>query len=162
MIINSLKFGEIEIDDSTIITFPEGLPGFETTKRFAVVNCEYTDPIQWLHSVDDSSAVLPVVNPYLLVQGYDVEVDDTDLEIIGTKREEDIILLNVMVLPEELSNMTINLMAPILINVRKLLGKQIFMDHKDIPIKKPVFKELMNYYLAEEARAIAGTDEKTQ
>jgi flagellar assembly factor FliW len=68
-----------------------------------------------------------------------------------------------MVLPEDLRNMTINLMAPILVNIRDLIGCQILMDHREVPLRYPAYQALMEYYSDNDAEGVgdsAGSDKK--
>lgn len=161
MRVRSARFGEVEIDDRSIIEFPEGLPGFEDLKKFVIMRCEQTDPIQWMQSIENEYIVMPVINPFLLDETYHIEVNDEELNVIETFDEEDMIVLCIMVLPQELSEMTANLMAPILINIKKMKGRQVVMDRGDMPIKFPAYEPLMEYYRREEDHN-AGIDAKTK
>jgi flagellar assembly factor FliW len=96
--------------------------------------------------VEDGHITLPVINPFLIKSDYNIEINDDDLELLQTHNEEDLIVLNVMVLPIDLKNMTMNLMAPILINIKKMVGCQVLMDHREVPLRFPVYISLMEYY----------------
>ncbi len=87
MQISSAKFGDVNIDDNSIIFFPNGIPGFEDNHRYAMLRCDQTEPIQWMQSLDDEYVVFPVLNPFIINPEYFIEVNDDDLEIIGTKDE---------------------------------------------------------------------------
>ncbi len=159
----STRFGDIEIDDNSIITFPYGLPGFSDLLKFTIISCDQTEPIRWLQSIDNEDVSIPIINPFIIKGDYEIEVNDDELDVINTHSEEDMIVLNIMVLPEELDKMTVNLMAPLLINVKEMLGTQIMMDYKPIPIKYPAYDSLMTYYkniLTEEVGQNAGSDAK--
>ena len=164
MEINSARFGTIEIDEQSIITFPGGLPGFADLFKYTIIRCDQTEPIQWLQSVEDAYISVPIINPFIIKPEYEIEVNDDELDIINTHSEEDMIVLNVMVLPEELPKMTVNLMAPLLINVKEMLGTQVMMDYKPLPIRYPAFDSLMKYYknLTEEVDRDAGSDAKSE
>ncbi len=160
MEVASSRFGSIDINEQSIISFPGGLPGFANLNQFTIIRCDQTDPIQWLQSVEDANISLPIINPFVIKPEYEIEVNDDELEIIKTHSEEDMIVLNIMVLPEDLSKMTVNLMAPLLVNVKDMLGTQVMMDYKPLPIKYPAFDALMKYYksIGKEDGADAGFD----
>lgn len=161
MQILSDRFGPVEIDDGSVIDFPEGIPGFNHLRKFAVVKCMQTEPIQWFQSVEDGHVALPVINPFLIKPDYSIEIADEDLEVISIRSEEDLIVFSVMVLPEDLHDMTVNLMAPILINIRDMIGCQVMMDGRDIPLRLPAFEMLMECYRnAKEVEGCAGSDAK--
>ncbi len=164
MEINSSRFGTVEIDEQSIIGFPDGLPGFEGMTKYAIIRCDQTEPIQWLQSVDDADISIPIINPFIIKPDYEIEVNDDELDHIKTHSEEDMIVLNVMVLPDDLSQMTINLMAPLLINVNEMLGMQVMMDYKPLPIRYAAFDSLMEYYKnnEEEVDGHAGADAKSE
>lgn len=149
MKLTSLRFGEIEIKDDSVIRFPGGLPGLEHLEKYAIIRCEPTEPIQWLQSIDDGDISIPIINPFIIKEDYAIEVDDSELDFIGTRDEEDLIVLTVMVVPDKLEDMTVNLMAPLLINMRNMVGAQVMMDHKEYEISHPAFEALVKYYEAE-------------
>jgi len=164
--INTTRFGMVEINEKSVIVFPSGLPGFADLSKFAIVKCEQTEPIQWLQSMEDMDISIPIINPFLIKEDYEIEVSDDELDIIDSHSEEEMIVLNIMVLPEELSKMTVNLMAPILINVKEMLGVQIMMDYKPLPLRYPAFEALMKYYNEnigpKEVEQDAGVDAKSK
>lgn len=163
MNLNSSRFGEIEINDASVITFPGGLPGLEGLEKYAIIRCEQTEPIQWLQSVEDMDLALPIVNPFIINPHYEVEVDDSELEYIKSDKEEDLIVMNIMVVPDQLTDMTVNLLAPILINTKDMLGTQVMMDYKSFSIAYPAFEALAKYYEKEgEEAADAGAVEKSK
>ncbi|MEA5003691.1 MAG: flagellar assembly protein FliW [Christensenella sp.] len=163
MKIESERFGTIEINDQSIITFDGGLPGLEGLGKYAIIRCDQTEPIQWLQSIDKPDISIPIINPFLLKSEYEIEVDDSELELIRTHNEEDLVVLCIMVIPDDLSKMSINLMAPLLINIKEMIGAQVMMDYKTFPISEPAFEALMEYYKREgEVGTDAGIVEKSE
>ena len=160
MIVNSMRFGEIEIEDKKIIQFPQGIPGLEDIKRFALVYNEETKPISWLQAIDSPAISLPVIDPFLILPNYVFDILQEDINDLSIAHESDIHVVNVLVIPEDMEKMTINLAAPILINIKLNLGKQIFIDGKDYLVRKPVF-ELIRSCL-KGVHAGACVDEKSE
>jgi flagellar assembly factor FliW len=158
MHLSTMRFGEIEIEESKIISFPKGLPGLEDTKRFALIHHDKTYPIDWLQSVDDPRISLPVVEPFLVMPDYEFNISDSDAGELSASRRSDLHVLNVVVIPEKLEDMTVNLAAPILINVRMNLAKQIIFDRKNYQIQYPAFEPICKYF--REVRTHAGAVEE--
>lgn len=158
MILESARFGEIEIDDKKIITFPHGIPGLESATRYALIRHDKTNPISWLQAVDDPYVSLPVVEPFLVLPDYEFNISDADAGELSVNKRDDLHIVNVVVIPEKLENMTVNLAAPILINIRMNLGKQIIFDRKNYQVQYPAFEAICKYY--REVSAHAGTVEK--
>lgn len=163
MQIETQRFGRVSIDPKSIVAFQEGLLGFEQLKRFAIILCQATEPIQWLQAVDDPLVSLPIVNPFLIKPDYELDVDEQELKSIGTPTAEDILVVNVMVLPEHIQDSTINLSAPVLINLRSMQGRQVVMEYaQGNAIRYPAFAALAAYYQERERKELAhaGVDEK--
>ncbi len=154
MIIDTIRFGKTKVRDESVLTFAEGLLGFEECKRFAIIVCEETEPIQWLQSVDDPAVSLPIINPFIIKPDYELDVDDAELRSIDTPAQADILVINVMVVPQDLKAATVNLCAPILINMKANKARQIVMEYgSGNAIRYPAFEALVAYYKAMEANA---------
>lgn len=156
MLIPSIRFGEIEIEEKKIISFPQGLPGLENIKRFTLISHEKTYPINWLQAVDEPYISLPVVEPFLVMPEYEFNISDSDTGDLALTKRGDLHIVNVVVIPEKIENMTVNLAAPILINVRMNLGKQIVFDRKNYQIRYPAFEAICRNF--REVRENAGAD----
>lgn len=147
MQLETARFGTTDVDEKSILFFENGIFGFEQLKRFIVIECEQTEPIQWLQAIDDMDISLPIVNPFLVKSDYEIEVENDELSEIGTQNENEMIAFNVLVIPQDIPKLTINLAAPILINVTNNRGKQIIMETKiDNAIRYPAFEGLKHYF----------------
>lgn len=163
MELRSARFGDITINDNSIIQFPGGLPGLEELEQYAIIRCEPTEPIQWLQSIEDTDISIPIINPFVIKKDYEIEVDDSELDYIGTRDEDNLLVMNVMVIPDELEKMTVNLLAPLLINLKNMTGAQVMMDHKEYDISYPAFEALVQFYGEEgEVSADAGAVETSE
>lgn len=161
MILDTVRFGHVNINEDSILTFDDGLYGFEDLKKFAIVNCTETEPIYWLQSIEDGDISLPIIDPFIIKEDYVIDVDDKELESIDTQKEEDLIVYNVVVLPEDITKITVNLVAPIIINVSNNKAKQVILGlEQDTSVKYPAFTPLMNYY--KEAEKSAGTNKENR
>jgi flagellar assembly factor FliW len=158
MILSSARFGEIEVDEKKIVRFPQGIPGLENVKQFTLIHHEKTYPINWLQAIDDPYISLPVVEPFLVMPDYEFNISDADAGELSVSKRDDLHIVNVVVIPDKIENMTVNLAAPILINVRANLGKQIIFDRKNYQIKYPAFEPICKYF--KEVRAHAGAVKK--
>ncbi len=157
MLLNTVRFGEVEIDDSTILNFKNGIYGFEKLHRYAIINCEETKPIYWLQSIEDTDIALPIIDPFIIKDDYIIDVDDKEFAELGTQKEEHLLVYNVVVLPADITKVTVNLVAPIIINIENNQSKQIILGlERDNAIKYPIFDPLMKYY--KEVGTIAGTN----
>jgi flagellar assembly factor FliW len=131
-------FGHIEIDESQVITFPGGLPGFEDLNRFVLIVLEKTRPFFWLQALDRDIA-LPLISPFDIEPDYAPVIDDSCLADLNLAREEDLLVFAVAVIPAEVQQMTANLAAPILINIANNRGCQVLTEDDHYKIRQPIY-----------------------
>ncbi|MBW4827892.1 MAG: flagellar assembly protein FliW [Clostridiaceae bacterium] len=145
MKLNTRNFGEIEIDESSIINFPNGIPGFEKEKRYIIINnTDEENPFQWLQSVDNQDLAFVVINPFFVKVDYDIRLPESAIEALKIKDEGDVALYTIVVIPENIEEMTTNLSGPIVVNVKEKLGKQIVLDDGRYSTKYYIFKKESN------------------
>lgn len=143
MQLNTRHFGQLEIDEKGIIDFPEGLPGFENVKKFILLaSMEEDSPFQWLQSVDNTDLAFVVIDPKIIKSDYIIDVNDEEVEILKIKDVDKVIVLAIVVVPEDMTKMTANFRAPVLINAENNKGRQIILDKSDYEIKHYILQEL--------------------
>jgi flagellar assembly factor FliW len=140
MRISTKFFGELEVQDKDVITFRDGIPGFKEHIRYALIHDMDSD-FSYLQSVDDKSVCFIIVPPAVIVGNYDIEISEAAVEELNIDNEEDISLYTILTVPEDISSMTTNLKAPIIINRRNNKGKQEILDDDRYEIKHKVIKE---------------------
>lgn len=134
-------FGEVEIDESKIISFPNGIIGFPDLKRFTLMYDDEkgSDTIKWLQSVDEPNFAMPVMDPLVVCPDYKPEVDKTLVDDIGELTDSDLLVLVTVTVPHDLKLMTVNLMGPFIINVKDMKAVQTIIDNDDYPVKYPIY-----------------------
>ncbi len=137
-------FGEVEVDDSKIIDFPNGIIGFPDLKKFTLMHDEEqgTGTIKWLQSIDEPGFAMPVMDPLVVCSDYKPEIDKDKIEGIGELTDDDILVLVTVTVPHDLKKMTVNLMGPFIINVKDMRGAQCIVDNDDYPVKFPIYEIL--------------------
>lgn len=136
MYIDTEYFGRIEIGDDSIITFPEGIPGFEELRKFTLIDMgEDLSNLFWLQSVERPEISFIVTDPFVIYNGYEVNIPDNDLELLEITKPETVLALAIMVVSEDPKDIRVNLKAPVIINVDKKLGKQILQQNESLPIR---------------------------
>lgn len=137
--IDSTRFGQIEIQDEAVIQFPNGLIGL-TGKRYALVAREENGAFQWLHSLDDPSLAIPVTNPFVFFQSYEVEISSAEADRIGITEPEQADVYVTVRAGEQLEDFRANLRAPILITAGR--GYQVINEANDAPVRAPLFDQV--------------------
>ncbi len=124
MKVKTRYFGEIEVEESKIILFPWGIPGFEHLRRFLLLE---EKAFFWLQSVDEEAVVFAVCDPFLYFPGYEVEIPSVECEVLGLSKESDVVILAIMNFRSS-REIGVNLLAPIVINCKLRMGKQIILE----------------------------------
>ena len=157
MQIDTVRFGTIEIDETKLITFDDGIPGLEEYRTYALLQFEESYPIIWLQSADEGGVCLPVLDTFAVLSGYVFDIDDEDVKSLGLSGPEDLHVVSVLVIPDELRQMTVNLAAPIIINTVTGKAKQIILSGSDYNVRAPVFQDICRMIAKEGGDADAGS-----
>ena len=142
MLIKTKCFGDVDVAQEKIIRFENGIMGFEDYKEFTILfdsDKEASKTIMWLQSVDEQALALPVVDPLLISDSYDPIVEDELLASVGEIKEDDLLILVTLTVPSDITKMTANYKAPIIINAGTLKGVQLIAENEDYQIKHPVY-----------------------
>ena len=129
MQLETKHFGTITIEEEKILTFPDGIPGFEENNRYVFLqNPEEGIPFHWLQSVDDAELTFVVANPFLIRVDYDFELPDHVVTKLDIQDREEVQIFCIVRIPEKVDDMTINLTAPLILNTRTGQGKQVVLE----------------------------------
>ena len=138
MIIQTKYFDKVEINEADIIKFQNGLPGFLDEKQFVLMNLEDT-VFQVLQSVETQALAFIVVNPFQFKSDYEFVLDNQVVEQLKIESDEDVTILSIVTLKNSLKESTVNLKAPLVINVEIKEGKQYIIQKTDYTTKESIF-----------------------
>jgi flagellar assembly factor FliW len=144
MQVNTRLFGEIDIDEAKIIELTKGIIGFPDLRKFTLIYDEEGDgqqALMWLQSMDEPQFALPVITPDTIFPDYNPTVEDDMLAELGDLKEDNTYCLVTIKVPSDITAMTVNLKAPIIINTDTLQGNQIIVED-DLPVRQPVYEIL--------------------
>ena len=140
MEINSRIFGQICIDDSKVLHFVNGIVGFPQLTEFALIHDQEKEGgIQWLQSMQEPAFAMPVMDPLVVKPDYNPEVEDELLKPLGALNPEEILVLVTLTVPSDITKMTVNLQAPIIINAEEKKACQIIVDTDKYPVRFPIY-----------------------
>lgn len=142
MLINTKHFGQIDITEDKIVEFEAGLFGFEELKQYTIIH-DVEDveegAVFWLQSIEEPSLALPMINPLVVKKDYQPSVNEGTLKSLGNLTKDNIVMYLVMTVPADLTKMTANLKAPIVINMDSRKGVQAVADNADYIVKYNVY-----------------------
>lgn len=141
MRLNTKYHGIREYREEDIITFKKGLPGFEDLKKYILFSVEENELFSILQSLEDETIGLVVVSPFNVIKEYELALGEELLKTLKIESESDVLVINTVTLNSKIENITVNLKAPIIINIKTGLGEQIILDRDEYGIKHPLIKE---------------------
>jgi flagellar assembly factor FliW len=132
-------FGEQEIDEQEIISFEHGIPGFEDNKRYIIQKYNDSSIFFVLQSVETAEVALIIIDLERVMTSYSIDLDNEITTELKLAQPEDAAVVAVVTIPGEVAKATVNLAAPIVINLREKIGKQIIIDHPAYNLRQPLF-----------------------
>lgn len=141
---NTLRFGEIEVDENKIVHFADGIPAFEDEHEFLIIPYDEESPYVFLQSLTTPELAFLMTMPFVFFPEYEFELDDANQEKLGLTRQEDMLVYMLLTIPDgQVELMTANLTAPIVMNQVTMQARQIVLDksryttkHRLFPVKK--------------------------
>ncbi len=150
--VQTTRFGTFEADADLVITFPDGMIGFENCKRFLVVHHDENNAFRWLQAVDEPAIAFPIVEPTAFRSAYTPTIADSDARFLElTPTTPMLIFTIVSVPPHNPQEMTANLLGPLVINGLTRRGKQVIVQDEGYTTRHKVMEEML-------LRATASTD----
>ncbi|ULL19454.1 flagellar assembly protein FliW [Paenibacillus sp. H1-7] len=141
MIINTLQLGEIKVEEIDIITFPQGLPGFEELQQYVIVQSSEEEPFAFLQSISNKELSFVITNPFLFFSDYEFQLSEGVQEELGINNEQEVAVWTIVTVSTNVENITTNLLAPVVVNVKKRVGRQIILHNSPYKTKHSLIKQ---------------------
>lgn len=141
MRIGTMRFGELEIENTRVITFPKGILGFEENKKFVLlpVDEKGETPFFFLQSTESKEVEFFLLDTLSFFKEFEIKLEDAVVEKLEIELPQDVLVLTTITVRGSIKDATTNLKAPLVINQNKQLGMQVLL-HNDLMIKQPLFK----------------------
>jgi flagellar assembly factor FliW len=140
--IKTTRFGELEVNPNDIVTFAEGLLGFENLKKYFVVDPGDSTLILWLQSTEDEKVAFPIIEPKIFKPDYIAKLLPADLNGLDLDSLQNAKLYSILTIPANVTEMSANLKAPVVINSNKKVAKQIVLQDSKLSVKHEMYKQL--------------------
>ena len=145
MKINTTRFGELEVEKKDILTFKEGILGFETLTEFFVVDPGDQTLILWLQSTQDGEVAFPVIEPKIFNPDYKITLLPIELNSLNLEGVSNASVYSILTIPGDVQQMTANLKAPIIINNSTKQARQIVLQDNKLEVKYEMYNDLKKY-----------------
>lgn len=134
-IVNSTRFGELEVPGEALIDFPNGMIGVGG-RRFALLEREESGAFKWLQETSEPDLALPITDPFAFFGDYEVVLSDGEAERIGITDPAAAQVLVVVRADEDPGKISANLLAPILVAAG--VGHQVMNEAPWAPLREPL------------------------
>ncbi|MGE0760267.1 MAG: flagellar assembly protein FliW [Pirellulaceae bacterium] len=123
MLITTTRFGTIAVKPDEILNFAGGLIGYELCRQWLLLADAELDQVGWLQSVTCGEVAMAVISPRRFLPDYEVHVNRSQLESLELTAVDQAFVLNVLAMNE--GRLTVNLRAPLIINLDRRIGRQV-------------------------------------
>ena len=140
--INTLRFGELEIEEQDVVRFADGIPAFEDEHEFVVLPYEEGTRYMFLQSMASPELAFLMTDPFVFFPDYSFELDDENMDKLEIKTMDDVLVCTLISIPRSgVADMTTNLLAPVVINRHTMQAKQIVLEKTQYTTKHRLFPE---------------------
>lgn len=137
--IKTRLLGELEINEESLINFPEGILGFPESREFALIDVPGNAFFYLLQDVHEEFVSFILTDPFKFYHDYEIDIADEDLKKIQIEKKEHVGAMGMITLAKPFKNSTVNLLAPIILNLEKRLGRQYVLNDMNYQTKHPLF-----------------------
>jgi flagellar assembly factor FliW len=136
--VNFPRFGDFTYRESDVIEFPSGMPGFPGLHRWLFLTLESQPSFVWLQSLDDLGVALPTANPWMIFENYDPTMPAYVFGLLDIQSATEFTYLCVTVVSQGAEEMSMNLAAPIVVNLRTRKAAQVILEGSPYSVKEPI------------------------
>jgi len=136
--IESSRFGTCAYRANDVLQFTWGLPGFTHLRRFLALSLAGQEHFVWLQSIDDPTIALPLTDPFAIFDDYAPKLPASALESLEVRNPDDFVLLCVVIVTKDAAEMSCNLLAPVIVNLRSRVGRQVTLEGSSYSVKMPI------------------------
>jgi len=134
------RFGTIDYSGGDVVDFPDGLIGFPDFQSFLVLSHKPDSPFRWLQSIDEPAIAFLMVDPQAYVESYTPQVSNAEAEALRIAHTTPTLVLTTASIPNgNVDEMTLNLAAPIVLNLEARIGRQVVLEGEAYNIRHRVF-----------------------
>lgn len=140
VVINTVKFGTVEVKKDVIFDFVSPIIGFSDLKQYTIIDYKPESPFKWLQSMEDMELAFPVTLCSFFGIDYQFDIPDEEAEKLGIESADDVFVCNIANIPaSNPKDATINMLAPIIVNTANKKAMQTILKDKKFQIHYKLF-----------------------
>ena len=136
MIVDTTRFGPVEVDPDRVITFAKGLLGFARYRQYVLLQPTEDGYFYWLQSVEAPELAFVVTDPSLFVAEYAVSLKPEQMQqmqLLRIEEAQEFVIAN-----RHDGVLTGNLLGPLVINTRTCRGWQLVLSDRRFDTRVPL------------------------
>lgn len=138
--VDTVRFGEIDVEEDKIVHFEQGIPAFEDEHEFIVIPYDAESPYYFMQSLATPDLAFLLTVPFVFFPEYEFELDDTTQKELGIKQQEEVLLYVLITIPSgKVEDMTANLMAPLVVNTTNMQARQVVLERSGYATRHRLF-----------------------
>ena len=141
MNIESTRFGQLDVSEADIIKFPQGLYGFPGEKSFVLISHQIDSPFAFLQSASEPNLTFLLLETLKISKEYEFKLDDQIVEELNLSPDKTPLIYNIVNNTAKADDMTVNLLAPIIVNIKKCLAQQVIIENTNYKHRHRLFIE---------------------
>lgn len=154
VVIKTTRFGQVQLEDTDTIQFPEGILGFADLTKFVILDDPNDDIFAWLQSCESPAIAFPILEPELFTENFKVNLAKTDYESLQMTNLAGARLFSIITIPDDPTQMTANLKAPIVVNLQLRMARQCVLQDNSLAIREPLFLKLQQRVVSNPGQSI--------
>lgn len=136
------RFGQLSVGESEKLWIPQGVLGFPDYTKYCLVDPGDETLILWLQSLENPEIAFPLLEPKIFKLDYTVRLSAAELRELRLENIKHAAVFSILTIPDDITQMSANLKAPLVINLKDALAKQVVLQENEYGIKQEMFKEL--------------------
>ena len=138
--INSVKFGELVVNENNIFEFVSPIIGFNSLTKYTIVDYRPDSPFKWLQSMENMDLAFPITLCSFFGIEYKFDIPDEEAEKLGIETADDVFVCNIANIPSSNpQGATINMLAPIIVNLQNKKAMQLILKNTDFQVRYKLF-----------------------
>lgn len=138
MEIDTKYFGVTPYTEDEVITFPNGIFGFEENRRFILIRFEDENGgLLCLQNIENEQLAFVVINPFCFMPGYKPVLTEAELKKLEVASSEELLFYNICVLDEDIEKSSVNLRCPLAVNGETKQAAQVILEDAQYAFKQP-------------------------
>ena len=131
-----------QVKSENVFTFPEGILGFEDVKEYIFLINEKVAPFMFMQALDNTGLSFVCVESFLIRPDFSLKLNESHVELLQLDAPEHALVLSLVTVNSDVRKFTANLLSPIVINMKKSIGRQVIPENSIYPVRYNVWEAL--------------------